>query len=182
MHIKLHRIAALAVLSSAAHGYAAQPAPLQDRSAALQCDGRKVELKAACFSYIDEVLACTRQTLTFSDSATGKALNVRTFQAEPKADTDDYPIVVDQFGSLTCVEASNKEKYVVARMDNGGNCARCEWHDVYSHDGVLLGTDRDRKNRSAAVKDAVSSVYDKKTKRVLGQNKLVDFYFQRAKQ
>jgi hypothetical protein len=180
MHATLRSIAALATFTIAAHALAA-PAPILPRSAALQCEGRKVELQSDCFSYIDEVLACTRQKLTFSDAATSKKLNVRTFKAGPKEEGDDYPIVEEKFSTLSCVETGDKEKYVVATMRNGGNCKSCEWHDVYTLDGVLAGTDRDRKKKNKVVTDAVDAVYDKKANHVLGKNVLIDFYFLREK-
>jgi hypothetical protein len=180
MPTTLRIAAALATLALAAHTLAAPLAPILQRSAALQCEGRKVELQADCFSYIDEVLACTRQKLSFSD-ASGKKLNVRAYKAAPKEEGDDYPIVEEKVSALTCVETGAKEKFVVATMRTGGNCKSCEWHDVYTVDGVLAGSDRDRKKKDKIVTDAVDSVYDKKAKRVLGKNVLIDFYFLRDK-
>lgn len=181
MRNKLHLIALL-IAQGVTLVAAAEPLPpILKKSAVMQCEGRKIELQGDCFSYVDEDLACTRKTLMFSDAATGKRLNVRQFKAAPKVDGDDYPIVVETFGTLSCVETSSQEKYIVAAMDNGGNCARCEWHDVYTLDGELLGNDRDRKKKIKAVGDAVSALYDKKTRRVLNKNELVDFYIQRMK-
>jgi hypothetical protein len=155
--------------------------PILHKAAALQCDGRKIDLQADCFSYIDEDLACTRQRLVFADAASKKQLGERIFKARPKEDGDDYPIIEEKFGALACVETRDKEKFVVATMDNGGNCGSCEWHDVYTLDGALVGSDRDRKKKIKAVGDAVGAVYDKQTRRVFGKNELVDFYVQRAK-
>ncbi len=173
--------AALVCTAWTTNALAATLAPILPRAASLQCEGRKVDLKADCFSYIDEVLACTRQELAFTDIATKKKLGVRSYKAAPKEEGDDYPIVEEKFSSLSCVETKDKEKYVVATMRNGGNCRSCEWHDVYTLDGVLAGTDRDKKKKSAIVTDAVDAVYDKKAKRMTGHNVLIDFYFQREK-
>lgn len=181
MQSTLRYIATLATLALAAQTLAAPLAPILPRSATLQCEGRKVELQADCFSYIDEVLACTRQKLTFSDAATSKKLNAHSYKAAPKEEGDDYPIVEEKVSSLTCVTTGNQEKFVVASMRTGGNCKSCEWHDVYTIDGVLAGSDRDRKKKNKIVTEAVDSVYDKKTNRVLGKNVLIDFYFLREK-
>lgn len=149
-------------------------APLQERSASLQCADRKVTVEAACFPYAGSIMACTRQAIRFF-GADGKALGARVFESKPLKGAD-YPVVPEQFGELSCVETKDKDKLVVASMTNGGNCEQCEWHDVYSPDGTLLGSTRDRKKAVAAVDAAVGALYDRKARHVLGKQPLTDLY------
>jgi len=155
-------------------GSAVAATPLQERSASLQCADRKVTVEAACFPYAGSLMVCTRQAIRFA-GADGKALGARVFQNKPLKGAD-YPVVPEQFGELSCVETKDKEKLVVASMTNGGNCEQCEWYDVYSPDGTLLGSTRDRKKGAAAVDAAVGALYDRKTKHVLSKQPLTDLY------
>lgn len=153
--------------------------PLVPKQATLQCAERRIELQASCFSYVGNMMACTRQTLQFT-GAGGKVLGSRTFTPQPQEEGDDYPPIEEKVGTLTCVETKDKQQFVVASMFNGGNCPQCEWTDVYSMDGALLGSTRDRNRKNPAVTAAVEAVRDKQVKRVLNQEPLTGFYQNRT--
>jgi hypothetical protein len=107
-----------------------------ERTASLQCQDRKVDLAATCTAEEDSrQLLCTRQILTVTDSATGTKLNTREFS--PGKGTP--ALIEETFGEVSCVTTKSNEKFIVATMDNGGNCEECEWVDVYSWDGALIG-------------------------------------------
>jgi hypothetical protein len=153
--------------------------PLVPKHAALQCADRRVELEASCFRYVGNMLACTRQSLQFTGTD-GKVAGSRVFTPQPQEEGDDYPPIEEKVGTLSCVETKNKQHFVVASMFNGGNCPQCEWTDVYSLDGVLLGSTRDRKNRTADVTAALEALRDNQVKRVLNQEPLRGLYQSRS--
>jgi hypothetical protein len=153
--------------------------PLVAKHAALQCADRRIELQASCFQYVGNMLACTRQSLQFT-GADGKVLGSRVFTPKPQEEGDDYPPIEEKVGTLSCVETKDKQQYVVASMFNGGNCPQCEWTDVYSRDGVLLGSTRERKGKNADVTAALEALRDKQVKRVLNQEPLRAFYQSRS--
>lgn len=169
-----------AFVSSIWANHAVAADPLQRKTASLQCHDRKVQLQGDCFPFMGDKLACTRLSIAFSEHPGNKKLNSRKFTPAPLEEGDDYPVVEERFGNLVCVETKEKEKFIVARMNNGGNCGKCEWFDVYTMDGVLVGNNRDRKKKNKLVGEAVDAVYDKKVKRVIKENELDDFYFQKA--
>jgi len=148
--------------------------PLAHRSATMQCADRHIEIAAGCFKFTAGTLLCTRQSIRFVGPG-GKALGARSFPSAPLKNAG-HPVVEARFGELNCVETADKRTFVVALMDNGGNCEQCEWHDVYSAHGVLLGSTRGPGRRNAAVDKAVAAVYDKKAGRVLGRQALMDLY------
>lgn len=156
-------------------GVATAAAPPQAQRATLQCPDRKIELQADCVLYAGHMRACTRQALRFLDSS-GKVVGTRQFTPQPQETGDDYPFIEEKVSKLSCVETSRHEHYVVASMFNGGNCAQCEWTDVYSMDGALLGSTRTPDKRSAALTAALDAARDKQAKRVLGEQALRDFY------
>ena len=151
-------------------------APTQHKSAQLACHGRNVALEADFFPAMGRMLACSAQSLTFS-GADGKKLNGRVFTPVDTNKALDFPAVEEKFGNLACVDTAAKESYIVARMYNGGNCQSCEWFDVYTVDGVLVGDNRNRKVKNKIVDAAVDAAFDEKTKRVVGENTLEGFYF-----
>lgn len=149
--------------------------PFEHKSAQLACKGRTVKLEAQCFPAMGKMLVCNKQSLTFA-GADGKKIDARVFTPDPANDAFDYPAIEEKFGALSCVEMTPNESYVVARMYNGGSCQSCEWFDVYTPDGKLVGTNRDRKVRNKVVDAAVDAAYDEKAKRVIGKNELDGFY------
>ena len=154
---------------------AVRPPPLMHKTAALQCDDRKVVLEADCFSFMEDSLACTRQKLTFFDKAGNKKLNEKIFSPAPKQPEDAYPIVEEKIGELMCVEAKSREKYFVASISNGGNCDECEWFEVYGMNGKSIGSTRSKK-KSKLVNGIVDAAFDKTAKRVSNKNELPGFY------
>lgn len=136
-------------------------APLR-RTATLQCEDRKIVLEASCMSVDGErLLSCTRQSLSVIDSGSGKKLNTRDFPTA-KADAGGLALVEDTFGEVSCVTTASSERFIVATMDNGGNCDECEWTEVYSWDGKLLGADRAGQTRPEAIAAAVKAAHDQK--------------------
>lgn len=152
---------------------------MRQRVAALQCVDRKIELKASCYKEVGYPgLSCTSQRLSISDGASGRELGGQSFKPEPLQTGDAYPIVADKAGDVVCVEAPSKQKVIVVSMSNGGNCAQCEWADVYGWDGNLLGSDRDKK-KNPVVGEALKTAFDKKAKK-MGQGSLFDVYIESA--
>lgn len=163
----------VAALAAALALPAVAAVPLHSKHAALQCADLRVELQADCFIYAGHTLACTRQSLRFS-GAGGKTLGDRVFTPMPKEEGDDYPVIEAKVGTLSCVETKDGQQFVAASMFNGGNCPQCEWTDVYSMDGVLLGSTRDHK--SLALSAVLEALRDRQVKRVLNQEPLTGFY------
>ncbi len=128
-----------------------------ERTASLQCEGRKIDLTATCTAEEDSRrLSCTRQVLTITDSATGNKLN--THETVGKG----TPAVIEEtFGEVSCVTTKSNDKFIVATMDNGGNCDTCEWVDVYSWDGALIGSERSKGPKSPGVAEATAAAFDK---------------------
>jgi hypothetical protein len=148
--------------------------PLQEKNISMQCADRKITVEATCFQYAGSIMACTRQSIRFF-GADGKPLGARVFAAKSLKGAD-YPVIPEQFGELSCVETKTKEKFVVATMDNGGNCDQCEWNDVYSLDGTFVGSTLDKKKRSDSLKAAVDAAYDPRVKHVLNHQDLIRLY------
>ena len=155
-------------------GTAFAAAPLQEKNISMQCADRKITVEATCFQYAGSIMACTRQSIRFF-GADGKPLGARVFPAKSLKGAD-YPVIPEQFGELSCVETKTKEKFVVATMDNGGNCDQCEWNDVYSLDGTFVGSTLDKKKRSDSLKAAVDAAYDPRVKHVLNHQDLIRLY------
>jgi hypothetical protein len=163
----------------AQHALAESKPALRQRVAALQCADRKIELKASCYKEQGYPgLSCTSQRLSISDSASGQDLGGQSYKPAPLQSGDAYPIVAEKLSEVVCAETPAKQKVIVVRVSNGGNCSQCEWNDVYAWDGSLLGSDRDKK-KNPAVADAVKSAFDKKLKK-LGQGDLYDVYVESA--
>jgi hypothetical protein len=142
--------------------------------AELVCDDRKIVLDATCSNvYGPELMACTRQSLTFLDSAAGRETGKRDFAAA-KGEGDDAPMIEEKVGALTCTRTASGERYVVADMFNGGNCEQCEWHDVYDWQGQLVGSDRDRAKKDKHVADIVSAAAV--AGQAIGRDELKNFY------
>ncbi|MEG2049134.1 MAG: hypothetical protein RR100_19970 [Comamonas sp.] len=152
---------------------------LRQRAAALQCVDRKIELKASCYKETGYPgLSCTSQRLSISDGANGRELGGQSFKPEPLQTGDSYPLIADKVGDVVCAETPGKQKVIVVSMSNGGNCAQCEWADVYSWDGALIGSSRDKK-KNPAVGEATKTAFDKKAKKI-GQGSLFDVYIESA--
>lgn len=146
------------------------------KGATMECADRKVVLESTCLEAVgDALLQCTRQTLAVSDNATEKVLNTRTFATQaPKGDVP--ALVEEKIAEMTCVTSKAGQKYIVTAMINGATCETCEWNEVYSWDGVLVGSDRDKKIKLPAVDEAVGAVADKDVDRVTGSNDMAGFY------
>lgn len=162
-----------ACLVQSAHA-GAKP-PLSQRSAALQCADRKIELKGSCYKeegYPGQ--SCTSQRLSIRDAASARELGGQSYKAAPLQPGDAYPIVAEKIGEVVCTETPARQKVIVVKVSNGGNCDECEWADVFDWDGAPLGSSRDKKNAVAAA--AVKTAFDKKGKK-LGQGDLSNLYF-----
>lgn len=152
--------------------YAAGKVPLVPRSAAMQCADRKIELKADCFKQEGiPGLSCTRQRLSIIDAGTGRELGSQTFQPAPLQKGDAYPLISEQLGEVSCKETPAKEKFIVIMMSNGGNCDQCEWQQLYTWDGKVLGSSNDAK-KDPASSAALKGIENKKSKS-LGSGELL---------
>jgi hypothetical protein len=146
--------------------YAAAKVPLLKRSAVMQCADRKIELKAECFKQEGIAgLSCTKQRLSISDAGTGQELGSQAFKPAPLQAGDAYPIIPERLSDATCVETPAKEKFIVIMMSNGGNCNECEWQQLYSWDGKVLGSSLNAK-RDAATAAALKGTESKKAKKL----------------
>jgi hypothetical protein len=172
-HLGWKRIIAAAAFGLGVTGSAVAAAPLQHKSASMQCLDRRISVEADCFPHSSFTM-CTRQSIRFS-AADGKALGARSFKASPTKGAD-HPTVDEQFGELSCVETKARNRFVVALMDNGGNCEQCEWVDVYSLDGVLVGSTRNGKKLGAEPDAAVTIAFSGSGKGVLSHQALTDLY------
>ena len=150
---------------------AAAKVPLLKRNAVMQCADRKIELKGECFKQ-DEIagLSCTKQRLSISDAATGQELGSQTFKAAPLKAGDAYPMIPERLGDASCVETPAKEKFIVVMMSTGGNCAQCEWQQLYTWDGKVLGSSLNAK-QDPAISAALKGTESKKAKK-LGEGDL----------
>jgi hypothetical protein len=172
-HIFLGLLFSVCLVQAASAG--TKPA-LRPRSAALQCVDRKIDLKASCYEESGYPgLSCTSQRLSIIDSASGREIGGQSYKPAPLQAGDAYPIVAEKVSDVICAETQAKQKVVVAKVSNGGNCAQCEWADVYAWDGTLIGSDRD-KNKKTEVGEAVKAAFDKKARK-LGQGDLSGVYF-----
>jgi hypothetical protein len=147
--------------------------PLQHKITSMECAERSIAVEADCFAHSSFTL-CTQQLIRFT-GADGKTLSKRVFQTRPLKNSP-YPVVEERFGELNCVETKDKKRYLVASMTNGGNCEQCEWNDVYSTDGVLIGTTRNTTKNNAAVESATDALYVDSTKHVLKTQAFTKFY------
>ena len=145
----------------------------------MECADRKVVLEATCHDLVGPAtLACVKQSLVISETASGKTLNTRNFT--PVAGGAMAGYIDEKVGEMNCVTTKTGAKYIVTNMFNGGNCEACEWNEVYSWDGVLLGSDRDKKKKVQLVEDAVGAITEKDVDRVTGVNDVAGFYSEPA--
>lgn len=154
----------LAASCVAQTAYAAGKVPLVPRTAAMQCADRKIELKADCFKQEGIAgLSCTRQRLSIIDAGTGRELGSHTFQPAPLQKGDAYPLISEHLGDVSCKETPAKEKFIVIMMSNGGNCEQCEWQQLYTWDGKVLGSSIDAK-KDPVISAALKGAENKKSK------------------
>lgn len=155
---------------------AAKPVLSDSKSAVLQCQDRRIELKADCLRS-DEAAGgiCTRQSLTFSDGA-GRLLGQRVFAPLASAAQDGIAPVEEKVSEVACVATARGAKYIVARMDNGGNCDRCEWVEVFGWDGAAVGSDRDKKKRNAQVTEASQAAFGDDARKIIRKADWNGFY------
>lgn len=141
----------LGALAACSHPLSAAPAA-GVKTASLDCDDRTVVLDATC-GPVDglRTLACTRQTLTVKARPGGAVKAARQFAPQPATDGDP-PFVEEKIGVLSCVRAPDAARYIVAELSNGGNCAQCEWREVYDWDGKLVASSRARGKPNAVLK------------------------------
>ena len=136
------------------------------RKANLQCAGRQIHLTATCMDILDTgTLSCTDQRIAVSDSIDGKQLHERVFQIGKEGD-DHVGTVDGEIHEISCVTTKSNEKYIVAYMNRAdrGNCKECEWVDVYTWDGELLGNEDKAADVSKipAIKEASAAAFDPK--------------------
>ena len=104
-------------------------------------------------------------------------LGTKNYQSVKSASDNNDPATIDeQIGAMTCVKAKSGEKYIVTDMFNGGNCEQCEWHELYSWDGAILGSDRDRKVKNDSLKAALEAINEEDVDNTLGSDEMEGFY------
>lgn len=168
--------AILSTLLAAQSG--AENLAVQSKSSVLQCLDRKIELKADCLpssSPLESI--CTRQSLSISNDA-GQKLGERLFTPVSRLAP---PQIEEKVSALICTETPGGDKYIVARMDNGGNCDACEWAEVFAWNGAVIGSDRDKKSRNKAVKEATDAAFGEGGKKIIQKKDLGRFYRTSAK-
>lgn len=145
------------------------------KKASLDCDDRTIVLEASCTDLNGpRVLACTRQSLSVLDRASGAAKSTRQFAPQPAQDGDP-PLVEEKVGTLACARAGTGERYIVASMYNGGNCEQCEWHEAYDWDGKLVASDRDRSKPDTLMADLLAA-RKQKPDAIIASKELTGFY------
>jgi predicted small lipoprotein YifL len=144
----------------------------QVKKASLDCDDRTIVLEATCSPLNGpSILACTKQSLTVMTRPGGAVQAARHFTPQPAADGDP-PLVDEKISALSCERSNTASRYIVADMFNGGNCAECEWQEVYDWDGNLVASNRDRKKTDPVFNSLVGDARD----RAIGKKELDGFY------
>jgi hypothetical protein len=108
------------------------PPPLS-RANTLVCGGTEVVVQTACSVSSDGIPPLCAQKLTFkkTDARDGLSIN---YVPKPVKNRDE-PFVTQ----LSC-NSIKREFYVIAHSSNFGNCSTCEWMDVYTTQGRLMGS------------------------------------------
>ena len=107
-------------------------APLS-KANALVCGGSEVLIQTACSVSSDGAPPHCTQKLTFkkSDVREGPSINYVPESAKNR----DEPFVTQ----VSC-NSIGRDFYVIAHSSNFGNCSTCEWMDVYTAHGRLMGS------------------------------------------
>ncbi|MDM0061638.1 hypothetical protein QTH89_10535 [Variovorax sp. J22G21] len=100
---------------------------------ALVCGGSEVLIQTACVASSDGAPPPCTQKLTFkkTDARDGPFIN---YVPKPVKNRDE-PFVYQ----LSC-NSRKRDFYVIAHSSNFGNCSTCEWMDVYTTHGRLMGS------------------------------------------
>lgn len=100
---------------------------------ALVCGGSEVLIQTACSASLDGAPPHCTQKLTFkkTDARDGLFIN---YVPKPVKNRDE-PFVYQ----LSC-NSIKRDFYVVAYSSSFGNCSICEWMDVYTTRGGLMGS------------------------------------------
>ena len=99
----------------------------------LVCGGSEVLVQTACSARSGGTPPHCTQKLTFkkTDTRDGPAINY-----VPKLEKNSDEPFVNQ---LSC-NSIGRDFYVIAHSTNFGNCSTCEWMDVYTTRGRLIGS------------------------------------------
>jgi hypothetical protein len=97
----------------------------------LQCDGHKITLTTACMDeQVDGLPLCPNQTIAVEGAKAPKSV--------------DYKHGINGADQEFITEAEcfkkDDQAYLVLSATNFGNCAGCEWEDVFRPDGTYLGS------------------------------------------
>ncbi|PRC94737.1 hypothetical protein [Solimicrobium silvestre] len=98
----------------------------------LMCDGWTVSIRSICSASVNGAVPHCTQKLTFK-TAIGDDYSVN-YEPDPVQHKDE-PFV----SQLSCNPGENKH-YVVAHSGNFANCSTCEWIDVFTLHGDLIGS------------------------------------------
>lgn len=97
----------------------------------LQCDEHKITMTTACMDeQVDGLPLCPNQTIAVEGAKSRKSI--------------EYKHVINGADQQFVTEAEcfkkDNQVYLVLTATNFGNCAGCEWEDVFSPDGTYLGS------------------------------------------
>ena len=100
---------------------------------ALVCGGSEVLIQTACSASSDGAPPHCTQKLTFkkSDARKGPSIN---YVPKPAKNRDESVVTQVSCNSI------GRDFYVIAHSSNFGNCPTCEWMDVYTMHGRLMGS------------------------------------------
>jgi hypothetical protein len=116
-----------------ASSLAKEALPPLSKANRLACGEAEIVVQTACSVSSDGAPPLCTQKLTFkkSDAREGHAINY----APKPAKNRDEPFVTQ----VSC-HSIGKDFYVIAHSSNFGNCSTCEWMDVYTPHGWLMGS------------------------------------------
>jgi hypothetical protein len=109
-----------------------QVAPTWATETSLQCAAVKVQVATTCSEIREGVPYCKSQTVKFTQGAKATAFDYAYGY------NDGSPAFITK---VSCFEKEHAT-YVFLDRTNFGNCAECEWEDVFSGAGEYLGSQR----------------------------------------
>ncbi len=103
------------------------------RANALVCGGSEVLIQTACSASSDGAPPHCTQKLTFKEADSRVGISIK-YAPKPLKNMDE-PFV----NQLSCNPVKS-DFYVIAYSTNFGSCSSCEWMDVYTTRGRLIGS------------------------------------------
>ena len=132
MKLKTIALPLFAMLFTGAFDAQAQTSKAFSRTDSLHCDGSTVSIQSTCSASTDGIAPHCTQKLAFKTAAGAD----RIVNYEPVA----APHRDESFVSQLSCGVSGSKHYVIAHSGNFANCSTCEWIDVFSLHGELIGS------------------------------------------